>query len=343
MRIRWIAAIAVTCWTSAALAAPRSWEYAGGGQWPEVASSSTTTGPTSDSTLDHVERLLRSNHNEEAEKLAIDWLLSHKNSPLHDRGLYLVAEALYQYGDRIKSYYYLDELMDEHPSSPLYSAALQRQYDIADAYLRGYKRRFLKLPLFTAEDEAVEMLYRIQTRSPGSPLAERSLLRTADYYFADKQYDFAADAYAVYLRQYPRSPEVPRVKLKEAYSYLAQFHGPRFDATPAIDAREQLSAIMQQYPKLAQEENIAPLLGDIDTQLAKKLYLTADFYRRTHETQAAVYTYRYLTKAYPASEEAKKAQAELRKMPQWALNLPEPKVQDISSMRTPEMPAPKMR
>jgi outer membrane protein assembly factor BamD (BamD/ComL family) len=48
------------------------------------------------------------------------------------------------------------------------------------------------IPAFHAYDEAVEMLYRIQQRSPGSQLAERALLRTANYYFSDQQYDFAA-------------------------------------------------------------------------------------------------------------------------------------------------------
>jgi len=31
-----------------------------------------------------------------------------------------------------------------------------------------------------------------------------------------------------------------RVRLRQAYSMYAQFRGPKFDATPAIDAREQL-------------------------------------------------------------------------------------------------------
>ena len=40
----------------------------------------------------------------------------------------LIAEALYQYGDRVKAFYYLDELMDEHPDSRYYTQALEKQY-----------------------------------------------------------------------------------------------------------------------------------------------------------------------------------------------------------------------
>ena len=180
-----------------ALAEPKTWEYAGGGQWPQVASAVTSSQPTavSDPILDRVEEMIRAGQTRAAEKLAVPWLKSHKSDAQFDRGLRLMAQALYQYGDRIRAYYYLDELMDERPDSRFYGPALEMQYRIADGYLNGYKRRFLGLPAFHAYDEAIEMLYRVQQRSPGSQLAEKALLRTANYYYNDQQYDFAADTY----------------------------------------------------------------------------------------------------------------------------------------------------
>ena len=40
--------------------------------------------------------------------------------------------------NRIRAFYYLDELMDEYPASALYQIALQKQFDIASEYLNGY-------------------------------------------------------------------------------------------------------------------------------------------------------------------------------------------------------------
>jgi outer membrane assembly lipoprotein YfiO len=241
--------------------------------------------------------------------------------------LYLAAQALYQYGDRVKAFFYLDELMDEHPDSKYYPAALEMQYKIANAFLNGYKRRFCGIPMFTAYDEAIEMLYRIQQRSPGSQLAEKCLLRTANWYYADRQYDFAADTYAAYLRTYPRSPLTPQIKLRYAFSQYAQFRGPKFDATPVIDAREQLREVIGNYPQLAREENLADLVDQLDRNLARKLYDTADFYRRTNEPRGAVYTYRYLARAYPQTPEAQKAKVAMSKLPSWAIaSAPEPAI-----------------
>ncbi|MEO6434359.1 MAG: outer membrane protein assembly factor BamD [Tepidisphaeraceae bacterium] len=307
------AVIAVAASAQTTSADPKTFEYTGGGQWAQLEAPATQRGPIP--TLDRVEKLLQSRQNKAAEKLAIEWVLANQRNPQRDRGLYLIAQALYQYGNRVRAYYYCDELMDEYPESRYFSPALEMQYRIADRYLNGYKRRFLGVPMFHAQEEAVEMLYRIQSRSPGSQLAESALLRTANFYYNDKQYDFAADTYAAYLRKYPRSPQNPRVRLRQAYSMYAQFRGPRFDATPVIDAREQLRSLVATSPQLAQEENIPGLLDQLDRNLARKLYVTGDFYRRTREPRGAAYTFRYLEKAYPNTPEAARAKVELAKLP----------------------------
>jgi len=324
-------------------AEPKTWEYVSAGQYQEL--KNPTTASTADPTLDRAEQLLLAGRAQASQEFAIAWFKSHKGNAQADRALYLIALAEDISGDPIRAFYYLDELLDEHPDSRLFAAAMQKQYDIGDAYLRGRKRKFLGMPILGAEDEAIEMLYRVQTRSPGSPIGEKALLRSADYYFADRQYDLAEDAYAAFIRQYPRSPSLPEARLRQAYSAYAQFHGPRFEVTPIIDARERLTAVMAQYPELAQQENIPAMLEQIDAAIARKLYITGDFYKRTHEPRAAAYAFRYLLRAFPNSAEAPQARQALAKLPSRALDMPEPKVQrDTTALRSEEpMPTPRVR
>jgi len=325
---------------------PRTFEFREG-HWPEVAAApapttSAATQPAAvDPVLSLVEQLLEQHQYADARKRCVEWLLANKTSPWRDRGLFLEADALYGYGNRIKAFFYLDELMDEYPESSLFYRALERQYQIADQYLNGYKRRLLYLPILGAEEEGVEMMYRIQQRSPGSPLAEKALLRTADYYYSNGDFDLAADAYAAYIRSYPRSDILPRIRLRQAFSNLAQFRGLRFDATPVIDARIQLVAMIDDYPQVAQQENIPEILQRIDETFARKLFGVADFYSRTHEPRAAVYTYRFLANTYPQSPEAAKAKLALAQMPQWALDQSEPAAGPIGVPTTaPSTPTP---
>ena len=242
------------------------------GRWQIVEGPSTQPAEVqSDPQIDEIERIIEQGRYSEAKTRLIAWLKFSRGSPVRDRALYLMAVAQDGLGDHIKAFYYLDEMLDDYPESPLFYTALNRQYDIADRFLNGTKRKVLFFSI-GAEDEAVEMLFRVQQRSPGSELAEKALLRTADYYYADSQFDLAADAYASYLRSFPRSPLTSRVKLRQAYSNLAQFRGLKFDPTPVIDARTQLLDLSAQFPEVAQAENIQSLLDRIDATFAKKLY-----------------------------------------------------------------------
>ncbi len=296
------------------------------GHWQSVQPAATPSAAVApDSDLDHVQDLLDHKDGQAALNVGYQWVKSHgKAAPQRDRALYLIAQALYLTDDWIKAYYYLDELLDEYPSSPLFGPAVEMQYHIADGFLSGHKTRILGLPIAGAEDEAIEMLYRIQQRSPGSPVAERALLRTADYYYADCDYDLAQDAYDFYAKQYPRSEHVPQAKLRAAFSALARFRGPRFDATPMLDARTKLADFAVAYPALAADENVPGILAKIDDELAVKLYLTADYYRRVGATDGAVYMYRYLILTWPHGPHVADARQALHDMPASALAQPAP-------------------
>lgn len=324
--------LALLCSLSSILAGPAfaqdlTWEFRGG-RWQQVENTTATAVP--DETLDRVETMLRNKQYDSARRLAINWVKARQPrkgattrpselvSPTanRDRAIYLLGMANYHLGKRIMAFYNFDELLDYYPASRYYYPALEQQYEIADAFLGGFKRKFLGFRILGAETEAIEMLYRIQQRAPGSPIAERALLRTADYYYASGQFDLAADAYAAYARSYPRSPYLARVRLRQAFSSLAQFRGVRFDATPAIDARQQLTDLATAYPRVAEEENIGAILRRIDAALARKVLVTADLYRRTDKPRAAAYYYRYLQRTYPDSPEAAAAARALQRMPE---------------------------
>ncbi|MGA2229858.1 MAG: outer membrane protein assembly factor BamD [Tepidisphaeraceae bacterium] len=321
LRPRHAFALLVLLTASVSFGQKRTWEY-DNGKWPQV--NDDTAQPVSDPEIDRAEQYLAKGDPNSARQILLAWEHVHKDSPVRDRAIFLIAQSYYQQDDRILAFYYLDEVMDEYPESRLFYPALQKQYEIADDFLAGHKRRFFGIPLLTAEDEAVEMLYRIQQRSPGSDLAEKALLRTCDYYYNSGQFDFAADAYAAFVRGYPRSKDVPRARLRQAFSNLAQFRGLQFDATPIIDARAQLLDIEREYPNLADDENVQPVIEQIDSAFAAKLLVTGAFYERTGQPKAAVYTYRFLIDTYASSPEAAQAKVRVARLPEWAKGPPYP-------------------
>jgi outer membrane assembly lipoprotein YfiO len=299
------------------------WELRPGGAWQPA---DPAVAVASDEMLDQVEQMLQSRQPSAAHKLCLAWIRAHKDHALRDRAVYLLGMANFASGNRIEAFYNFDEVLDLYPNSRYFYPALEQQYVIADEFLKGYKLKFLGLPLIEATGEATEILYRIQQRAPGSPLAEKALLRVADYYYADSQFDLAADAYAAYIRSYPRSPWLPRVRLRQAFASLAQFRGTKFDATPVIDARQQLLDIARLYPDVADQENVAAIISRIDASLAIKLLETADYYRRTGQAGSAAYYYRYLILQYPEMPEAAEARERLARLPAAAREAPVPPV-----------------
>jgi outer membrane assembly lipoprotein YfiO len=310
---------------SAQAAPQRTWRFRDG-QWREMSRPRPITGPeVPDPVLDHVQQLLARHDHHAARKLLVQWIKTHdRNAPNRDRAVFLFADVYYQADDRIKSFFYCDELMDEYPESSLFQAALQKQFDIAQAYLDGYKDTFLGMHIVDEGAEAVQMMWRIQQRAPGSPLAEQAMLSTADYYFNDREYDLAEDCYNAFVQSYPNSPDVPRVQLRAAYSSLAQFRGTKFDASSIIDGRAQLLEIQRKYPQLAADENVQAVLDQIDSAFCRKLLDEGKFYERTHAPRGAVYEYRFLTQTYPDSPEAAEARRRLAHMPPAALDDPAP-------------------
>jgi outer membrane assembly lipoprotein YfiO len=311
---------------STLLADPPAAEFHNG-HWETIAPAPPKIVP--DAELDHMQQLLGRNEAKAAMAIGLIWIKHHdKHAPGRDRLLLMIAEANYDLDDWIKAFYYLDELMEEYPDSSLFYPALEKQYEIADGFLNGHKLRILGAPLLSADDEAIEMLFRIQQRSPGSPLAEKALLRTADFYYATGEYQLAHDAYGYYRTNYPRSESIPKVKLRQAFSSLAQFRGIRFDATSILDARAEISDIITEYPELARSENLANIIARIDAALAAKLFITADYYRRTHAYGGAVYMYRYLLEKYPKSADVPAADRALAGMPKSALDQEPPQISD---------------
>jgi outer membrane protein assembly factor BamD (BamD/ComL family) len=311
---------------SSARAEPKAWEPGDKGGWKAVPTTqpATPAGPIIDPVLDRVQLLLRAGDYDRAHDVGLDWVKQNPHAPDRDRGLFLLAEAYYGQGDMFQCFYECDELLDNLPESKLFFPALEVQYRVADDCLRGFKSKFLGLRIVPMDDTGIEILYRIQERAPGAPIAERALRRTADFYYHTSQFDLAADAYGAFIRIYPRSPEVARARLRQAYSNFAQFRGPRYDITPLLDARAQFMEIITFTPDLAQQEGVQQFVDRIDENLAAKIASDADYYVRVNNLKAAVFLYRALIQQYPNSRDAAAAKKILATMPASALATPPP-------------------
>lgn len=283
-----------------------------GGQWQKQPAPEPGT---PEGQIQTIRRHLAAGRADEARELAGAWIEQHPNHPL------LVESYLLRGDARVAIRHYYNALFDYEyviryfPASEQFHTALEREYEIARLFINGMNRRFLGMRLLPADGEGEELLIRIQERAPGSELGERASLTLADYYYESGDMLSAADAYDLFLENYPASVQREWAMLRLIQSSLARFKGPRFDPTGLIDAAQRLRMYREEFPAAADRVGADALLVRIDESLAQGRYLTARWYERRSEPVSAAYLYRRVIEDYPQTAAAEQALAALETMP----------------------------
>ena len=216
--------------------------------------------------------------------------------------LLLKGDAQLALGNEYDALMTYEDLVQRYPGSAVFVTALEREYDIAKAYAGGLKRKFLGLfRILDTADDAEELLIRIQERLPGSTLAERAGMTLADFYFERRDLFMAAEAYDIFIENYPRSTQIDKARLRLIYSYLANFRGPEYDAVGLLEAQARLRELQAIRPALAQKVGAEALLVRVYESDAIKMLQTARWYVEVGDPISAEYVIRRLVEAYPDS------------------------------------------
>ena len=243
------------------------------------------------------------------------------DSPMVPDAYLIRGDALQAMGDEYEALFDYEEIARGYPNSAVFVTALQREFEIAREYARGRARKlFGLLRILPAEEDAEEILIRIQERLPGSRLAEEAGMELADYYFRIRDLRMASEAYDLFVENYPRSKDINKARLRLIYSYLADYRGPRYDASGLEEARLRLEDLRVTDPGLAQRIGVEALLVRIYESDARKMLVTADYYLSVSDPVSAEFTIRRLIERYPDSIASLEA---LRRIPGILARVPE--------------------
>jgi len=305
-----LVALAVALGTTPALAAKSQETYRlEQDQWQkqEVLDPGTPQGE-----LQRVRKLLAEDKNKLAGKRASEWIEHYPNHPELAEAHLLRGDALVARRYYFKALFDYEHVAQVHPQSEQFHTALEREFEIAKLFAAGMKRRWLAgVRMLPASDEAEELFIRVQERSPGSEVGEKASLALGEFYFNRAQMGSAAEAYQLFLVNYPDSRYRQRAMLRLIQSNLATFKGPRFDSTGLIEAAQRLKTFRKEYPVSAQRLGAQALLVRIDESLALQDFYRARWYDRVGQRVSAVYTYRRVVSDRPQTVAARAAMQRL--------------------------------
>jgi len=216
--------------------------------------------------------------------------------------LLIRGDALRESDDEYGALFDYEEICRRYASSSTFVPALEREYEIATAYADGLRRKFFgTFRWVDASEDAQELLIRVQERLPGSELAERACMRLADFYFDRREMLMAAEAYSIFIENFPRSAKVSKARLRLIYSYLAGFRGPEYDASGLLEARAKLRSLQALQPGLAQQVGADSILVRIEESEAAKFLSTASWYLEVNDPISAELFIRRLVQRHPRS------------------------------------------
>lgn len=264
--------------------------------------------------LQQIRKTLAEGKAKNAEKLLDDWIEDYPNHPRLVEAYLLRGDAKSERKHYYRALFDYEHVITYYPASEQYTTALQREYDIAKRFATGTRRRMWGIRFVTAYGEAEEIFIRTQERTPGSYLGEKASLELGDFYYRRGEMSAAAEAYDLFLINYPQSASREQVMLRLIYASLARFKGPRYDTSGLIDAKQQIAQYQREYPAAAEKIGAQALLNRVDESLALKQLYSAEWYDRVGQDISAIYMYRRVIDEHPDTPASQKAISRLEQM-----------------------------
>lgn len=238
-----------------------------------------------------------------------------QDSPWMAQAVLLLGDATSAVGHEYRALFQYEEIINRFSSSPEYRTAIERELEIAIDYVRGKKRRIFwgLLRIGSADKLGAELLIRVQERLPRSDVAERAGIELADYYFRARDMEAAAEAYELFMINFPESVHRRRAMLRRILANVARFKGPRYDASGLIEGEALIEEFRERFPLEAQETGMSDaLLARLDESQGAQLLENARWYLRTGDEVSGRFTLRRLIARHPRSVAAERARELLR-------------------------------
>ncbi len=307
--------------TPSAIAQSREYTLDASGQWVEVKAPD----PGTDAAVIAEARVaLASGKPSVAKELLSDWLerAGSLKSPYAAEGYLLRGDAKLAEGREEAAIRDYEQLVTLFPSSEHFVTALEREFEIANTYLDGRRRKVLGVRIDSGVPVAEAIIYRIGLRLPNSRLLERALLALGDFYFRDRDLKMAIQAYDVFAAMFPRSEYVSLAKQRRIYATIAMVKGPRYDASPYRDAIVLTREFAEQFPREAEEKGLSDALEvRLVESIAQQRLQTARFTMKRGDDVGARYILNRIIRDTPETAAAARA-IEILKDKGWAVSKP---------------------
>ncbi|MFA6186679.1 MAG: outer membrane protein assembly factor BamD [Phycisphaerae bacterium] len=292
----------------AAVAAAETWRLTEGQTWQPVSQTGDSGKIT---TISQAKQLVSTGKTSRAKKAFAKLKANYPEFAGKDFDAFVKAELLLSKRKWEKAAFAYEKVTNDFPQSPLFDSAIERQYQIATAFLNGQKKPVLGVFKVKAYDEGSEIMTKIADRMGDAPIAKNALTSVATSREKRGAYNEAYDAWAAVNDKWPTGQEGKDSLLGMARSLDLDYKGPKFDSKVVESSRSYYAEYQKRYPEPAAELKVSEKLVVLTDKLAEKELAVADYYTRTGSDTSAELYYQRIIKDWPGSERAAQAEVKL--------------------------------
>jgi len=256
-------------------------------------------------------------------------------SPLQEDSLFMLAESQFfsdqypdaydTYGELLEKYKYTQHL----DKTVAHLFAIGHYWEKAHAADPGLPLSFQLTdstrPKFDTWGYALKAYHSVRMNDPTGPLADDSIMATANAHFLKGRFEDAAYNYDLIRKEYPKSEHQFNAHILGMKSKLEMYQGPMYDGTPLEDAKEIAEQTVTQFRGALGEERqrLLETQNQLVEQQAERQWRVAQYYDKKKQYGSARVYYRAILDDFPATLTAQRATARLEEIRDLPANPPD--------------------
>jgi len=216
-------------------------------------------------------------------------------------------------GNLYEAYLAYQRVVDKYPFSERIKEIIEKEYQIAEQFIAGYKRKALGVTL-PVEDPSIEILTKVVENSTYGPLAAKAEYKLGLVLKGLQRYYEAEDAFNKVISNYPDSEWAEPSKFQIATCRAAVSRGPDYDQGAMQEAMQRFKEFVSEHPDAVLSKDAEENINQLREKEAASSYNIAVFYEKQKAYQAAKIYYENVVENYAASPWAAKAAERLQLM-----------------------------
>ena len=222
------------------------------------------------------------------------------------------VEAYRAAGLYYKEFENIEKLLDSYAAYSDYASLIDREYEIGDEYYNGhrdpafYSSRFI--PWLKESNRTTEICEKVLERAPYTPQAPQRWLRLAVANIEKGDLQSACDQLRKLIKEYPDAPERKLALLRLGATLYAMAEHGDGDGAFSREAETVFETFNREFPEATERESVQKMHLRVRENEAKRLFTTAEYYRRHERLNAAEAYLAQILREYPDTRQVNDAE-----------------------------------